>query len=1272
MDTIDKNYLRLQFWNKVYQKNATEFQGFFEDIMQKAFSDFKKIRPYGNEGDGGNDGYRPSEGIYYQVYAPKIPNEKEAEAARKLKKDFEHLKTDWDQISKINLFYFVFNDKGAGVSIKLEKALAELKVNNENIEFKILLPKDLETTFLKLKKDEILALGFDVDSTKALRITSEFLDKLEVDLDRGNGKFVLKALENIKQSIMGLQDEGLELSYEVMEAKTLRSLERTKDAKKKYEHLCIRYPKNPRAFLHLAEIYLNNEDFERNDEFLKKAGSIDNCHWLLAYEELLREYILGNQIDVSKIDEQAIPGNPRIKSNFYRLYSLFFERSGDQTKAESFIERAIHFNPDKFACYDNKLSILTSRIFSQNADIVKLQKGMEGLLSEIEDIEQKVSDWGGLGLRSQALINFRKLCVFRIQENIPKFEKLSKESFDLLVQCYFDQLIDKLLVELLICIELPTQDFEILLQYLREAEKVISDDLAKAIVFQFIARKSLFTEGKSFFEATKKVGILSFIDNLENNKYDKVWNFLKDDSKFAIGMANMAKEYPDLRKIIIENLPNDGSIEKDKLSLLLNYDEKNFNEAFKLLKGSDLSYLSYFECRPFLEIAQEKKAWDFVVEIIEKLLQYNNDERDTLQLNLELFTANLNLERFPTVIEIGERILSNSEEMRLLDDQNKEGLLAQTIVVRMKRGDFPEAKALIEKYPQYSKTFEFKVGVEANVYLKNKDAYKALKSIVAGVKVQKSPSPEQYGSLFMLLVEIENLIGFSLTSMKKVCINSFVKFKDQERWYFVGDDNELDATKIISTDGKYSKLLDKKVGDNILFDDKYSSVETEYTIENILPIDKYIFWQCRHHAEKLSSEHRWDKFKRIEVPMAGEKIDTKYLVAFLKDEKGKRDDSFDLYCQGNLPFAFLAAIEGSLTSAIGCITNENKGFINFSSGNTDEISQQKDVARRIISGESFYIDGTSALFLSETGLLEKIYGYLPNLKVPQSVITLLLEIKEKFRYYPGQTGHMAYAQGQLIFSSVDQEKRATILSKIENCISLLESKLDNISVISSANKSDSFFEQKILPELCDACVLAQKNNGIVLTEDFMYLKVNEFDTKKKAPEYCSTFALISVLYEQKKIDFEQYLDFFSYLSSYRFRFLPLSTEDIEKAVFGDGTIKRVQPENIRKLNFPLTLSEDYGVTFKSAFSVVGLFLVKVLVDNTILPDMAERIFVEILSAFPTDKDKNTLGKMFLRQCVQTINKTHNWIIVGHRVQEKVDILMRATDIYGSTNKLWTP
>ena len=86
MEPLDKHYLSLQFREKVYQKNAVEFQSFFEQIMGKAFGgDFHKIRPYGKRGDRGNDGYRPAEGIYYQVYAPLNPQEKDADAARKFK-----------------------------------------------------------------------------------------------------------------------------------------------------------------------------------------------------------------------------------------------------------------------------------------------------------------------------------------------------------------------------------------------------------------------------------------------------------------------------------------------------------------------------------------------------------------------------------------------------------------------------------------------------------------------------------------------------------------------------------------------------------------------------------------------------------------------------------------------------------------------------------------------------------------------------------------------------------------------------------------------------------------------------------------------------------------------------------------------------------------------------------------------------------------------------------------------------------------------------------
>ena len=89
MTILDKNYLRFQFRDRIYRSNGSEFQSFFEEVMRKAFSDFKKIKPSGKEGDGGNDGYVPSKGIYYQVYAPIKPEESDSDAASKLKKDFE-------------------------------------------------------------------------------------------------------------------------------------------------------------------------------------------------------------------------------------------------------------------------------------------------------------------------------------------------------------------------------------------------------------------------------------------------------------------------------------------------------------------------------------------------------------------------------------------------------------------------------------------------------------------------------------------------------------------------------------------------------------------------------------------------------------------------------------------------------------------------------------------------------------------------------------------------------------------------------------------------------------------------------------------------------------------------------------------------------------------------------------------------------------------------------------------------------------------------------
>lgn len=1239
--------------------------------MQDAFPDFKKIRPYGKRGDEGNDGYRPDEGIYYQVYSPENPHEKESEAARKLKKDFEKLKKTWNKISEVKTFYFVFNDKMRGVSIEIEQALTELKTLNPGIKFKSFLSRDLEAIFFSLKEESILSLGFDIDSTNTLRICRETLAKLEVYLDRGNGTFVLESLQNSQDIIASQNDEYLSADREIMQCRALQQLERIEEARQKYESLRKRYPDDPRPILYLAEIYLHAEDYDKNDELLREAERIDKSHWLLQIEKLVRDLLCRNEIDAASIDERSFPTDPRVKSNFYRLYALVLVQQGDFIRADSFIERAISLNRDRLANYIGKLSILEHRLISASNDDDKERTAAGQLLSEVDGILNEVSQWGQLSARNQVIFNLGKFKAFTVQENLPELERLAKENFDLILQCYFDLMVDQFLTELLTCVELPQEEFNKLLAYLRGGEKGISDYLAKALVCQFLLKKTLLTEGRSFFTNIKKKNILGFIANIEDKEYEEAWHFLENDLRFAAAIANSAKDFPDLRKEIIEKLPDDANIQKEKLLLLLNYDESNIDEAFDILRRFDFSKLKYFECRVIFQIARKKKAWEFVILVLEKLLLHEEDKQIALQLELELFDANSKLERLPEVIKIGEGILSDDDKMARIDAQNKENLFAQTILARLARGEYYRAMTLIETYPDIPKTFEFKLGVEAEVYLRNHEAQKAITSIVAGIKILKTPTPKQYAKLFVLLGKIENMMELSLDSLRTFETESFIKFRNEERWYFVGDGDELDTIKISSTDEKYASFSDKKVGDKVVFVFKYQP-STEHVIEKILPIEKYIFTQSVHHFNQLSAEGNLEGVWMVAVPKKGETIDTNNIEALMEDMRKGRGEFFDRYCQETIPLAFLSVVEGGLTHAIGLIQNEGRGFVRFSSGESAEMDRQKEVAKRIIAGDAFYIDGTSALILSETGLLEESYPYLANMQVPQSVIALLLKCKERFIYIPGQVGYMQYVRGQLRFSAIGPDQRERIRKHFENSVKLLESKPENIGAISAASKIDSFIEQTIPAELCDACVLAQENETPVLTEDYLYLQANEITTGKKAPEYCSAFALMRVLYEQRKITFEKFLSFFGCLSGYRFRFLSVTVDDMEKAVFGDGIITILRPERIKWLNFPLTLSEAYGVPFASAFRVVATFLTRVLTEDAVLPDVVERIFLEVLSDFPTDKDKRSLGKLFLAVCAREIEKIHRTIIIGTAAKDKIARLSMLAEIYKAGNSLWKP
>lgn len=1280
MKPLDKHYVSIQFKLRILLKDATEFQTFFEDVMEKVYSDFQKIRP--RKGDGGNDGYRKTSGIYYQVYAPRVPSINEREAAKKAQDDFQTLKTEWDEISNIREYNFVFNDKYDGSVQLIEEALTILKTNNPTIEFKLFLPKDLENEFFRLSNSEILGLGFNIDQRQAISNAYTYLESIQCELDRENAIFAGRLLENIREIILALGDESLSLEHEILECRCLQKLEKVDAAKEHYENISKRYPEDPRPFLYLAEIFLSEDDYDKNKELLEKAESIDSDFWLLKLEKILRKQNLGEGIDINAIDEKAFPDNSKIKANFYRLYGFLLENSGDQINADRFLAKAMHLNPDRFSTHLDELSLVERRMLAR-VDISQKLHLSQVLLDGIERVTNKFAQYGDIGARNKMSLYAIKFDAYLIQSYVPGLESTAKVIFSLAMSCYLDKRIEHIIAGVFKLISLPDYELNQLLEYVKRSNKKISPELAATIVFQFNIRGNLITNGKNFFKEIGDKEYSELIENLENHNHEYVLDFLQHDVPLALILASTPIRPAELRRKIIENLPDDKNIQKEKLTLLLNYEEADFDEAFQILQQLDLSELDYFECRPMLQVARQKKAWDFEIIILEKLLEKEESERIIFNLKLQLFDAYLSSKKFLAAIDIGEQLLKEDVAENFYNPRKQYELLSNTIYACLERGKvdntaISRAKSILDFYQLANPSLEFKAGFEAEVYINNNEAENALNAVIDGVKIKKLLSSREYAKLYFLFVRIENQIDdLNTESLNEVQDDTFVKLRDKDQWYFIGDKNELDATPVSTTNYKYSLFIDKKLGNKVVIENKYGSKSFESEIELIFTIEKYILWQVVQNFQMLAKEDDLDGVQMIEVSQKDETIDPKYILKFMEDLNKRSEPLFDLYCQNNVPLAILAVSEGGLIGAIGRIQNEGKGYINCSVGPLDELEKQKEVARRVIEeSKQFYIDGTSALVLSEIGLLQKIYTHLPNLKVPQSVINMLAEIANRFRYIPGETGDtMRYSKGKITFSSIGQDKRELLQANFRSSIQLLESNPENINVISSANKVDCFSETQIPAELCDACILAQKAHISILTEDYLYLKLNESETKKEAPEYFSSWALVRVLYEKGYVTFDEYLEYFGYLSSYRFRFLSLNPEDIQKAVFGDDGKKINEPKNIRKMNFPLVLSEEYGVSFENSFRVIGIFFFRAMMDDTVELDIIDEIFIEVIESFPAKISKKEFGERLLGVCITAFenNTSERLCRLDDKFKyQKIERLLQTAETLNAEARMVTP
>ncbi len=146
---------RTMFENRVLKANGVVFQSLFWSVMKAKYgADFVAVRPQGSRGDGGNDGYLPRDGHYFQVYGPVDPNEKVTEAAKKLNEDYAKVATEWGSTNKVRQYSFVFNDKYEGTFRDIAQELGNLETAN-GIPCRPFVAADLEDFFCGLDDSKI-------------------------------------------------------------------------------------------------------------------------------------------------------------------------------------------------------------------------------------------------------------------------------------------------------------------------------------------------------------------------------------------------------------------------------------------------------------------------------------------------------------------------------------------------------------------------------------------------------------------------------------------------------------------------------------------------------------------------------------------------------------------------------------------------------------------------------------------------------------------------------------------------------------------------------------------------------------------------------------------------------------------------------------------------------------------------------------------------------------------------------------------------------------
>jgi hypothetical protein len=197
-------WYRLLFRVKIYEASGDYFQKLVNQLYEWSNPDFQSITPWGNWGDGGNDGWVPAAGQYFQVYGPKPTTQwQPVDAVKKAVEDFNKLPEKWKDVRK---YSFVLNDRYCGIPAPVASVLQQLKIDHNLEDAGAICTTKLENLFMDLEEDQrqvIVCGGVPIDLPDFIdpRSVGELLSHL-ADKPSFHSKFLNESPPDFEKKII--------------------------------------------------------------------------------------------------------------------------------------------------------------------------------------------------------------------------------------------------------------------------------------------------------------------------------------------------------------------------------------------------------------------------------------------------------------------------------------------------------------------------------------------------------------------------------------------------------------------------------------------------------------------------------------------------------------------------------------------------------------------------------------------------------------------------------------------------------------------------------------------------------------------------------------------------------------------------------------------------------------------------------------------------------------------------------------------------------------